>query len=73
MPATSTTVVHDTAWYASSIVTTRVRTRAPAASRPATDGGTAPVASIATMTTITDTRRAPGPNGTAWRRTASGR
>ena len=46
---------------------------APAASSPATAGGTMPVASSSTMATrMTMACRAPGPIGTAWRRTSSG-
>ena len=49
------------------------RTIAPAASRPATAGGTRPVASSTTIATrMTIACRAPGPSGTAWRRTSSG-
>ena len=49
------------------------RIRAPAASRPATAGGTRPVISSTTMASRTTIAcLAPGPIGTAWRRTSSG-
>ena len=66
IPATSTTVVHEIDRYASFIESTRVRTRAPAASTAATAAETTPVASRATIPArITRARRDPRPMGTA--------
>ncbi len=65
----STTVSHEIARNACGTVTTRARTRAPAASRPAITGGTTPVASRTIVTTSTARqRRQPRPSGTPrWR------
>ena len=58
MPATSTTVVHEIAWYTCGIVSTPSRTIAPAASRPAAAAGTSPVASSTTIASGHDDRLA---------------
>ena len=73
IPATSTTVVHEMPRYAASDVSTRVTTSALAATSPATAEGTIPVASATIIRPrIASARPAPGPSGTACRRTSSG-
>ena len=73
MPATRMTVVHEIPWYACAGVRTPSATIAVAATRPATTGGTQPVARSTTITSVTPMASADrSPNGTAWRRTRPG-